>query len=157
MIYTKISHLERYLGLSSTLDAAIRYLQTCDLNKLNQGRNVVDGDLFFINRFGYETVAPEEAKWEGHAQYADIHVLLSGRERIGVSPADELLVTGYKPEADFVGFEGTVRTWFIMNPGDVLILFPEDAHMVKVMDGESTHVDKACFKIKVCSVGHDYV
>ena len=53
-----------------------------------------------------------------------------------------------KPEEDFVGFEGEVMSWFPMTTEDILIVFPEDIHMVKVMDGESTLVEKACFKVK---------
>lgn len=149
MIYTKIHYLERYLGQSDTMDTAIRYLLTADLNALNKGRNEIDADRFFINRFGYETVDEKQAAWEGHAQYADIHILLSGREKIGVSPADELSIISRRPEADFIGYEGPVRTWFTMSPGDVLILYPDDAHMVKVMDAERVQVDKLCCKIKV--------
>jgi beta-galactosidase beta subunit len=48
-----------------------------------------------------------------------------------------------------VGFEGSVQSWFPMSTEDILIVFPEDIHMVKVMDGESVTVEKACFKVKV--------
>ena len=36
-----------------------------------------------------------------------------------------------------------------MTTEDILIVFPEDAHMVKVADGSSTLVEKACYKFKV--------
>lgn len=149
MIYTKRKNLDRYLGHSKNLDTAIRHLQTADLAGLAKGRNDVDGDAVFVNRFDYQTMPQEEAIWEGHIQYADIHVLLSGRERIGVTDAEALKVTARKPEEDFVGFEGEVAAWLPMTTEDVLIVYPEDAHMVKVIDGESTLVEKACYKVKV--------
>lgn len=149
MIYTKIKNIERYLGQSASLDTAIRYLLSADLRTLVKGRNEVDGDQVFINRFDYQTMTPEQAIWEGHAQYADIHVLLSGHEKIGVSNVDSLEVITRKPEEDFIGYEGPVETWFTMTAEDILIVYPEDVHMVKVMDGESTLVEKACFKFKV--------
>ena len=148
MIYTKRKNLERYLGLSESLDTAIRYLLSADLTKLTKGRNEIDGDQAFVNRFDYQTMTPEEAIWEGHIQYGDIHVLLSGQEKIGVTNVDMLTETVRKPEEDFVGFEGEVMSWFPMTTEDILIVFPEDIHMVKVMDGESTLVEKACFKVK---------
>ena len=49
---------------------------------------------------------------------------------------------------DFVGFEGQVMSWFPMTTEDILIVFPEDIHMVKVMDGDSVPVEKACFKVQ---------
>ena len=149
MIYTKLKDLNRYLGLSEAMDTAIRYIQTTDLRTLVKGRNEIDGDRTFVNRFDYQTMPREQAIWEGHIQYADIHVLLSGREKIGVTNVNLLTETVRKPDEDFVGFEGEVLSWFPMSPEDILIVFPEDIHMVKVMDGDSTLVEKACFKVKV--------
>ena len=149
MIYTKRKNLERYLGLSDSLDTAIRYLLSADLTKLAKGRNEIDSDQAFINRFDYQTMSPEEAIWEGHIQYGDIHVLLSGQEMIGVTNVDMLTETVRKPEDDFVGFEGEVQSWFPMTTEDILIVYPEDIHKVKVIHGESTLVEKACFKFKV--------
>lgn len=149
MIYTKRQYITRYLGLSKGLDTAIMHLLSQDLSQLSNGRNPIDGEEVFVNRFGYETMPEEKAAWEGHSQYADMHVLLSGRERIGVSNVNELKQTQSKPEEDFVGYEGPVSAFFPMTPEDVLIVFPEDAHMVKVQDGAPTRVEKACYKIKV--------
>ena len=149
MIYTKRKNLERYLGLSESLDTAIRYLLSADLTKLTKGRNEIDGDQAFVNRFDYQTMTPGEAIWEGHIQYGDIHVLLSGQEKIGVTNVDMLTETVRKPEDDFVGFEGEVQSWFPMTTEDILIVYPEDIHKVKVIHGESTLVEKACFKFKV--------
>ena len=149
MIYTKLKNIERYLGLSDSLDTAIRYLLTADLTKLTKGRNEIDGDQVFINRFDYNTMTPEEAIWEGHLQYGDIHVLLSGQEKIGVTNVDMLTETVRKVEEDFCGFEGEVQSWFPMTTEDILIVWPEDIHKVKVIHGESTLVEKACFKFKV--------
>ena len=147
MIYTKRSHLHRYLGMSPAMDTAIRYLQTADLSALTKGRNEIDGDQVFVNRFDYRTMPREQAIWEGHIRYADIHVLLSGCEQIGVTNVAMLTETVRKPEEDFVGFEGEVQSWFPMTTEDILIVFPEDIHMVKVQKGESTLVEKACFKV----------
>lgn len=149
MIYTKRKNLERYLGLSANLDTAIRYLQTADLSTLTKGRNEIDGDQVFVNRFDYQTMAEDQAIWEGHIQYADIHVLLSGQEKIGVTNVEMLTETVRKTEDDFVGFEGDVQSWFPMTTEDILIVYPEDIHKVKVIHGESTLVEKACFKVKV--------
>lgn len=135
--------------MSGSLDTAIRYLQNGDLKQLHKGRNEIDGDQAFVNRFDYQTMPQEQAIWEGHIRYGDIHVLLSGNEKIGVTNVNALKETVRKPEEDFVGYEGSVTTWLPMTTEDVLIVFPEDVHMVKVIDGESTLVEKACFKFKV--------
>jgi YhcH/YjgK/YiaL family protein len=149
MIYTKRKNLDRYLGISPEMDIAIRYLQSADLRTLVKGRNEIDGDNVFVNRFDYQTMPQEQAIWEGHIQYGDIHVLLSGQEQIGVTNVEMLQETVRKPEEDFVGYDGPVMSWFPMTSEDILIVYPEDAHMVKVINGESTLVEKACYKFKV--------
>lgn len=149
MIYTKRKNLHRYLGQSKALDTAIHHLLSADLTALHKGRNEVDGDQVFINRFDYQTMTAEQAIWEGHAEYADMHVLLSGHERIGVTNVEALTVTVRKPEEDFIGYEGPVETWLPMTTEDILIVYPEDVHRVKVIDGESCLVEKACYKFKV--------
>lgn len=148
MIYTNLEQMERYLGISDALDTAIRYLKSADLTTLVKGRNEVDGDNVFINRFAYDTLPEEDAMWEGHAQYADIHVVLSGEEKIGVTDAARLKVTTRDEASDFIGYEGKVETWFTMHPGDLLVVYPEDVHMVKVQLNGESHVEKAVFKVR---------
>lgn len=149
MIVTNLKRMERYLGLCPTLDSVIRFLGSADLDALKPGRNEVDGDRAVVNCYTYTTIPLEEAGWEGHERYADVHVVLSGQERMGVSDASHLRMTSRDEQADLLGFEGTVDTWVDLRAGDVLIVFPEDAHMVKVhVDGPS-QVRKAVGKILV--------
>lgn len=149
MIYTKRKYIGRYLGMSSSLDTAIRHLLSADLSQLHKGRNDIDSDQAFVNRFDYQTMPPEQAIWEGHAKYADMHVLLSGHEKIGVTNAAALKMVVQKPDEDFIGYEGDVEVWFPMTTEDILIVYPEDVHKVKVMDGDGSLVEKACYKFKV--------
>lgn len=149
MIYTKKKNLFRYFGQSPALDAAIHAVLEWDLGQLPMGRNEIDGDNAFVNRFDYDTMPETQAAWEGHRAYGDVHVLLEGHEKIGVSNVESLTQVCAKPEEDFVGFEGPVQTWFHMTPEDVLIVYPEDIHMVKVSDLGPFHVKKCCFKFKV--------
>ena len=61
MIYTKKKNLYRYLGQSASLDAAIRAVLALEPEKLSMGRNEIDGDAAFVNRFDYDTVPQEKA------------------------------------------------------------------------------------------------
>ncbi len=149
MIYLKKKDLTRCLGLSPAMDTAIRYIQTADLDAFGPGRVEVDGERVYFNRFDYQTVPPEQAAWEGHSRYADIHLLLSGRERIGVSNAASLRQTVSRPEEDFLGYEGPVELWFPMTTEDVLIVYPEDVHMVRVQADAPAAVRKVCFKVRL--------
>ena len=132
MIYTKIKNIETYLGISKNLDTAIRFLREYDLNDLGKGKTVIDQDEVFVNHFCYQTVEEKDASWEGH-----------------ISNCEDLSETERDEEKDFVGYDGKVTTWVLMDNAKVLIVFPEDVHMVKVKNTENSDVDKLVFKIKI--------
>ena len=149
MLYTNFHQMSRYEHLSPNLDTALRFLASADLTKLEMGRNEVDGDNVFINRFDDTTMPEEQAAWEGHKYYADIHVVLEGEERIGVTDAASLTAGAYDEAGDFIPYQGPVDAWVTMRPGDILVVYPEDVHMVKVQLKGACPVKKAVFKVKV--------
>lgn len=147
MIYTKLNYIETYRGLHENLDKAIDFLIKSDLKTLTLGRNAVDDDQVFINRFNYQTIPMEEASFEAHESHLDIHLLLSGKERIGISDMAHMKITGRDIVNDGIDCEGLVEQQIYMEPGDVLIVFPQDAHMVKVEASGSCTVEKAVVKV----------
>lgn len=147
MIYTDLKNLERYVGIGKNLDTAIRYLKEHSLEDLSLGRNEVDGDNVFINRFAYETMEEEKAEFEAHELYGDIHLVLSGEEYIGISDLECMEITSIDKETDSVFCKGKTQNRLYMEPGKVLIAFPEDAHKVKIKTGSSCHVEKMVAKV----------
>lgn len=149
MIYAKRKDLLRSKGLYPSLDTAIDYLLHADLTQLKPGRNEVDGDNVFVNRFDYVSIPEVDAVWEGHTRYGDVQIMIAGKEQIGVSHANILKVTVRKEADDFIGYSGPVANWYPMEDQDVLIVFPEDVHMVKVQLGQSMNVGRAVVKFKL--------
>lgn len=147
MIYTKFKYLKTLQGLNENLDKAIDYLKGFNLNDLVMGRNEVDGDRIFINRFRYETKPVEQTVFEAHEKYLDIHLLLSGTERIGISDIADMEVIRKDEANDGIDCRGPVQQMINMKPGDVLIAFPEDAHMVKIQCADICQVEKAVVKV----------
>lgn len=146
MIFCKHKDLDRYLGLSHNLDTAIRFLLEKDLQTLQMGKNAIDGDSVYINRFDYDTVL--DPITEGHLRYIDIHVVLDGEEIVAVSDTTTLTEIERKEDEDYIGFQGKFQSMNILRPGDVLICFPEDAHSPKRICGTtSCHVKKAVVKV----------
>lgn len=148
MIYTDFSDLFRYFGISENLDTALSFLKKCDLKTLVHGRNEVDEEKVYINRFDYETLPFAETFFEAHEEYADIHLLLSGEENIGVSEPGVLRETERDPETDFIGYEGEIESLCRMTPEKILIAFPGEAHMVKMQRSGPVKVEKAVVKVK---------
>ncbi|MEG0910952.1 MAG: YhcH/YjgK/YiaL family protein [Ruthenibacterium sp.] len=149
MIYIELSELAQYHGFSANLDTALRYLESHDFAALTKGRNEVDGDNVYINRFDYTTMPEQDAFYEAHEYYADIHVLLSGEEKILVANAATLTETDRDAATDFIGYEGDAEAVFNMQPQKILIVFPNEAHKVKVQLHEACAVQKAVMKVKI--------
>lgn len=148
MIFCKLEQLGRYRGLSKNLDTAIRFLEEGGTSRLAMGRNEVDGEAVYVNRFDYDTAA--EAITEGHIRYIDVHIVLSGQEQIGVADVSTLQEVERREEEDYILFSGPFQCVCTMKPGDVLITFPEDAHSPKRQNGTSCHVEKAVIKVLSC-------
>lgn len=149
MIYTKIKYLYRYLGISKSLDSVLHYIMNNNINELPVGRNEINGNTAFMNCNEYYTVPQDQSVWEAHITYGDVHILLNGCEKIGIANTDNLIETERREDDDFRGFSGEVENWVNLSPEYALILFPEDAHMVGVVDSDSIFVRKCCFKFKI--------
>lgn len=133
MIVGKLKDLHRYKGLNKNLDKAIDYILNNDLYSLSHGKNNIDNDNIFINRFSYTGLLESECFFEGHKNYLDIHILLRGCENLGYADISELKqITEYDSENDFIKFEGTVKNYIKLEVGDFILVFPEDIHMPKI-------------------------
>ncbi len=149
MIYARIDDLSRYKGVSRFLDMTIDFIQKTDLRMLKQGRNEVDGDNVYITRFDYETMPEEKTFYEAHTLYIDVHLLLSGEEYIAVSDTGAMKETERDDTADFIGYAGSAQARFEMDSSKVLIVFPGEAHAVKIQRIRPCLVEKAVCKVKV--------
>ena len=146
MICCKLNRLGRYYGLGKNLDTAIRYLETHDLLALPMGKTEIDGEAVYVNRFDYETV--EHNIVEAHLNDIDIHLVLDGEEQVGVVDTTALRVTERNEEGDLIDSELPFMCLCKLQPGDILIVFPEDAHSPKLHCGSSGRVKKAVVKVR---------
>lgn len=149
MIFTEITNIGHYHGLGYFLDKAVDYLCTHTLGTPQAGRYEIAGEQLYMNVFNYRTIAEENAFFEAHRKYADIHILVSGEEHIGVSDMSKISAKRYEEEQDFYEIEGPVEQYIKLVPGKALILLPEDAHKVKLAVGSPTAVKKIVLKVYV--------
>lgn len=144
MIFCKLDRLDRYRGQSSNLDRALDFLAQHDLAQLPMGRTVIDGENVFINRFDYDTGEAPLTEW--HDRYIDIHVVVEGKEQIGVLEAKGLPVEDPQAEDHTCRVE-VFESVTVLRSGYALITFPEDAHSPKRIDQTPCHVKKVVFKV----------
>lgn len=147
MIYDRLSNVRKYLGINENLDIALNYIAE-HLADMPEEIELKGQDVrAFFN--AYQTVPENECFFEAHEKFADIQIMRSGSERIAVSNVDVLTVTKAVPENDFQALEGPEDLSVIMKPDSFLIVFPGDAHKLKIMVDKPEDVTKTVFKVKM--------
>ncbi len=147
MIYDTLAHIDTYKGIAPRLARALELLRDTDFSRQPDGTYEVEGkDLYYFLQT-YET-KPKNDRPEAHRQYADIMLMLSGREQIGVAPLEWVTDTGERPEGDIRFYTG--ETVPIVIEGDrFAVFFPGDAHAPGVAAGAPEQVRKCVVKVKL--------
>jgi YhcH/YjgK/YiaL family protein len=149
MIIDKIKHAKLYAHLSDRLAVALNYLQATDLSEFKSGIYQIEDNEVYASVNEYETKSIEEAKWEAHKKYADIHCVISGEEKIGYANLEAMEVTEqYNPDKDVMFLKGA-GDYVTIKPGDFAIFFPHDGHQPGVVCTTKTKVKKVVLKVIV--------
>jgi len=149
MIYAKNSDALTYRGIHPNLDLALEHITGDFLASIGYDRVELKGGDVYATRFTYGTVAPEESFFEAHRKYLDIHIMLAGSERVEIAPPEKLAEFGRTEANDFYAYRGEGDYKLVLSPGDFLVVFPNDAHRIKMqVDGPET-VTKAVFKVRI--------
>ena len=147
MIYAKNQEALAYRGIHPNLDLALEHITPEFLASLRDGQRVeLQGDQVYCTRFTYETIPQEESFFEAHRRYLDIHIMVEGEERVDVNRPEDLTLTEAQEGNDFYAYQGESWHSAVLRPGAFLVVFPGDAHRIKVqVDGPRT-VSKCCSK-----------
>lgn len=149
MIYAKNKDALSYLGIHPNLDMALRHITEEYLPTIGYDRVEIKGSDVYATRFTYETLPDEECFFEAHKNYLDIHMMLSGSERVEIAPPEALAEFDRVESNDFYAYRGEGHYKLTLSPGDFLVVFPGDAHKIKMQaDGPET-VTKVVFKIRI--------
>ena len=148
MIYAKNADALAYRGIHPNLDLALEHITPEFLASLRDNQRVeLKGDLVYCTRFTYETIPQEESFFEAHRRYLDIHIMVEGEERVDMNRPEDLNLTNAQEGNDFYAYQGESWHSTVLKPGEFLVVFPGDAHRIKVqVDGPKT-VSKAVFKV----------
>ena len=127
---------------------AIEYIQTHDLNALEPGKHIIDGDNLFVNIVDSNMKTVRQARLEVHDKYIDIQVPLSKEETFGVKPRSECRLPDgeMNVEKDILFYNDPVEETVTIAPGDMIAFPPETAHAPLIGEGI---VRKAIFKVRV--------
>lgn len=146
MIHARLKDAPDYRGIHPLLDRALECLTPEYLAGVGTVRRDLEGDALYVTRFDYETVPEEQAFFEAHRRYLDIHVMIRGSEQVDIARPDKL--EEFTHEGDFWGYHGKAEQSIMLSPGDFLVVFPDDAHRLKIHPaGKPETVSKVVFKI----------
>ena len=147
MILAKNSEAYRYKGIHPRLDEVLSRLNDEFLSSVGNEAVRLEGDSLYATRFDYETLKREDTFFEAHKRYLDVHVMVKGEERVEIASPEAL--SCFEHSGDFWAYRGEPNTSFVIRPGEFLVVFPDDAHRIKICVDEPERVSKVVFKLLV--------
>ena len=129
---------------------AFQYLKKTDLTNAGLGKTALEGESLFASVAEYLPKNKEEVRYESHEKYIDIQYVISGKELMGITTRDKVIVDeDYNEEKDIVFYKSESGDYRLATPRNFLVFFPDDMHRPSVSTGDSVLVKKVVVKVKV--------
>ena len=125
MILDTLDAIGKYAGLGPGFETAVRWLQETDPDALEPGRTDIDGEKVYAV-VSENLLEPREPAFEVHRRYADIQIILRGRE--GFRYGREGKELSGKPENDVWFCEADRQVPFELEEGGFTVFLPGEAH-----------------------------
>lgn len=149
MIFDQLKNSKNYYTLGENFTRAFEYLSSTDFTSLEPGKYEIEGENIFAIVQEYDTKPATAGKWEAHKKYADIQFIVFGKEKIGYSNFQKMIVTqDYNNEKDVMYLKGE-GNFLTAESGYFALFFPTDIHMPCIALNISTTVRKVVVKVKV--------
>ena len=136
------------------LEAAFRFLEQANLDRLPLGKHAIDGDKVYALVSKAASQPVELGKFEVHRKYIDVHYIIAGQEIIGFAPIDQLkvVIQPYSDETDAELFPIPKNYLELeLSAGKFAVFFPGGGHM----PGRNWHGPHEVHKV-VVKVQRDY-
>ncbi|EGT80163.1 hypothetical protein BFQ30_02175 [Haemophilus quentini] len=152
MIISSLTSPNFKVGLPKVIAEVCDYLNTLDLNALENGRHDIN-DQIYMNVMEPETAEPSSKKAELHHEYLDVQVLIRGTENIEVG-ANYPDLSKYKSynEADDYQLCADIDDKFTvtMKPKMFAVFYPYEPHKpCCVVNGKTEKIKKLVVKVPV--------
>ena len=135
------------------LQKALTFLENMDLESVRDEKFVLEEDQIFGFVTTVETEEKDARRPESHEKHLDIQFLIEGREKIGYLRKREGLqiVSDELEKKDICFYDGNLdgEIFLDLNPGDFVVLFPEDIHRPQCSGGENRKIRKCVIKIRM--------
>ena len=143
MILDRIENLSRYTALSERIGQVQAFLEGCEAEKLPAGRLEIDGDRLYV--LVQDRVLGEgEPKFETHARYADLQLMVRGKAGYGWSSDTE--IGSMDPVKDIAFGPARQEAAPVLTDGMFVVYLPGEAHAPDIFEGEK-NIRKLVFKM----------
>src|SRR5688572_13382965 len=143
MIFDLLSECEPYRRLSENFAAGFDYLRSNSFETMPDGRYTIRGDDVFVIIKTHQTKPQSQGRWEAHRHYADIQLIVSGSETMGIAPISTMSVQQpYSRDSDLEFFIGTGQ-FIRVDRGSFALFLPHDVHMPDLCVDAPAQVRKA--------------
>lgn len=149
MIKDKIENAKIYYNLSGDIKLGLNWLETTDLNKLEDGKYIIKDSNVYASIQTYETKT--DANYESHRKYIDIQYLIKGEEKIGVTDLSNCKTCiEYDKERDLAFYTINTQDEYIeLKEGSFAIFYPHDAHKPSIAIKQPSTVKKVVVKVAI--------
>ena len=129
MIIDKIENLFKYINMNPLFADVVKFLESNDLNTLEEGKHEIKGTDLFVNVQAKPGKKLQDAVLEYHKKMIDIQIPVSDSETFGYTPVDDLPEVVFDEQKDIAKLPGLeAQTYVTINPGQMAIFFPQDGH-----------------------------
>ena len=125
MIIDRLNYIHLYAGLHPAFAKASEWLRQTDLDSLACGFVEIAGKEVFAT-LAENRLSSEKPAFEAHRRYADIQLILDGKERFLLGKEPRILSP--KPGTDFYPCEASDSLEFTLGPREFTVFFPGEAH-----------------------------
>lgn len=148
MIVDHIRNREKYYYLGEDYKKALDFFATVSGEPFEKADIAVPNSGVIVKARPMNTKPVEDCRFEAHREYADIHFVAYGKERIGYNDVKNLTEISFDAAKDAVDLEGEGDLITLL-PGYFLIALADDGHMPCVCVGEPAPLGKMIAKIKL--------
>lgn len=148
MILSTLKNSGRIESLHPRFKQLFDFVRSNDFLNRETGRIELDGDNLFINNVHPQMLLVEEQALEVHRDYIDIHIPLDKTEIIGWKPTDDCIKekSAYDAINDYALYSDESVNLVKVEPGEFLIVYPEDAHAPIIGKGK---IRKLIAKVRI--------
>ena len=142
---------KQYEGNKELWDKVFKFLGDPKLATLAPGKYVIDGDNAYAIVTDGAPKNIDDVKWESHRKYIDLQYVISGGEKIGVSPVADVKVTEpYNQEKDVAHYSGEGKS-YDARPGTFFLFFPGTAHRPNITPDGNKVEKKIVIKVRAAN------